>query len=365
MPLELGVWRIDEKPVPIEASGIDQEKRLEEILAENLNIASPNWMLIGRQVMTAYGNPIDLLAMDRDGNLVVLELKRNKTPREVVAQLIDYASWVKDLRDDDIAVIFEDFQHRYGSGKSQSLDDAFRTHFGVKKLPDELNDSHSLVVVAAELDSSTERIVRYLSEEHSVPVNAVFFRVFKDGKSEYLTRAWFIDPTEVESGATAVSPKDPWNGEYYVCFGHSEHRDWEDAIQYGFVSAGGGNWYTHTLTLLEPGRRFWAYVPDHGFVGVGIVRGERTRYRDFAVETKKGPKPLSQVELRASSMKKDSKDVEKSEYLVSVEWIKTVPLAEAVQEKGFFRNQNTVCRPRSRSWQHTVDRLKQHFEIAA
>lgn len=208
MPLELGVWRIDEKPVPIEASGIDQEMRLEDILADNLSIASPNWMIIGRQVMTSFGNPIDLLAMDRDGNLVVIELKRNKTPREVVAQLLDYASWVKDLRDDDIAVIFEEFQRRYRrTDNTLSVDDAFRNHFGLKQLPEELNSAHSLVVVAAELDPSTERIVRYLSEEHGVPINAVFFRVFKDGDREYLTRAWFIDPTEVESGATAVSPR--------------------------------------------------------------------------------------------------------------------------------------------------------------
>jgi len=137
MPLELGVWRIDGQPLSIEASGIDQEKRLEDILAEHLEIASPNWMLIGRQVMTGYGHPLDLLAMDRDGNLVILELKRSKTPREVVAQLLDYASWVMDLRDDRIAMVFEEFQRRYsGENSALSLDEAFRRHFRVKQLPE-------------------------------------------------------------------------------------------------------------------------------------------------------------------------------------------------------------------------------------
>jgi len=55
MPLELGVWRIGDTATSIEASGMAQEKRLEDILAYDLSIASPNWMLIGRQVMTAYG----------------------------------------------------------------------------------------------------------------------------------------------------------------------------------------------------------------------------------------------------------------------------------------------------------------------
>ncbi len=36
MPLELGVWRIGEKPIPIEASGMDEEKRLEDVLAAEI-----------------------------------------------------------------------------------------------------------------------------------------------------------------------------------------------------------------------------------------------------------------------------------------------------------------------------------------
>ena len=40
---------------------------------------------------------IDLLAIDADGNLHVLELKRDKTPRDVVAQVLDYGSWVTTL----------------------------------------------------------------------------------------------------------------------------------------------------------------------------------------------------------------------------------------------------------------------------
>jgi len=55
---------------------------------------------------------------------------------------------------------------------------------------------------------------------------------------------------------------------------------------------------------------------------------------------------------------------EELEYFVRVQWLKTVPLEHAVKEVGFFGNQNTVARPRTSKWVHTVERLKQRFGIA-
>ncbi len=52
MPLELGVWRIDDGQKPVEFAPLDIESRLEDILDENISIASPNWLVIGRQVRT-------------------------------------------------------------------------------------------------------------------------------------------------------------------------------------------------------------------------------------------------------------------------------------------------------------------------
>ena len=47
----------------------------------------------------------------------------------------------------------------------------------------------------------------------------------------------------------------------------------------------------------------------------------------------------------------------------AVNWIKTVPLNEAIKEKGFFGNQNSVAAPKAPKWDHTVQRLKQRFGI--
>ena len=70
-------------------------------MEERINAAarrlSEEWMLIGRQKETGFGGKIDLLAIAPDSSLVLIELKRDRTPREVVAQALDYASWVEKL----------------------------------------------------------------------------------------------------------------------------------------------------------------------------------------------------------------------------------------------------------------------------
>ena len=361
MPLELGIWRIDNGLDEVQTVTMDQESRLEEILAKDITIASPNWMAIGRQVRTDFGGYIDLLAIDRDGNLIVLELKKNMTPREVVAQLFDYASWVRSLKADQISGIFEKYQEKYINNGSVSLDEAFCKRFGVKELPETLNDDHELVIVASALDDSTERIVTYLSEVHGVPVNAAFFRVFKDGDREYLTRAWFRDPTE--SSTVEESPtKGNWNGEYYSSFGNG--YDWESARKYGYIVAGGGTWYSSTLFKLQPSGRVWVNSPGNGYLGVGVVEDVPVKADQFMIKNNDGVEsPIIQVPDADQSLGDAHDDTEKANYMVRVKWQQTVPLKSAVSERGFFGNQHSVCRPRTEKWEHTVNRLKKRFGV--
>jgi hypothetical protein len=95
--------------------------------------------------------------MDAEGDLVVIELKRNKTPRDVVAQTLDYASWVQDLSYDEIKDIYAE------QNEAKELEEGFDDAFGTS-LPEELNQKHRLIVVASELDSSSERIIDYLGD---------------------------------------------------------------------------------------------------------------------------------------------------------------------------------------------------------
>ena len=56
-------------------------------------------------------------------------------------------------------------------------------------------------------------------------------------------------------------------------------------------------------------------------------------------------------------------DDEAAEYLVPVRWLHTVPKESAFSEVGLFGNQNTVCKPTTPKWSHTINRLKQAWHI--
>ncbi len=302
MPIEVGLWKLGDRLQPVAFTRMNSENRLETVLADDITVVDPDLLLIGRQVPTAFGKFIDLLALDSEGQVVVIELKKDKTPREVVAQLLDYGSWVRGLEDDDIAAIFDAYLTKHHPAhKTASLDEAFCERFGLDELP-ELNESHKLVLVAGELDDSSERIITYLAEEYGVSINAVFFRVFRDGASEYLSRAWLADPVQVDAKVEAKREKLPWNGEYYASFGADKNRDWEEARKYGFISAGGGAWYSRTLGILEPGSRVWVNVSGGvGYVGVGVVKEAVVPIDEFTVDDGSGNQvPITSLPLNAA-----------------------------------------------------------------
>lgn len=360
MPVHHAIWRVGENPQPLTISRLASEQLLEKMILNDPTILSDQWMIIGHQENTLDKGRIDLLAIAPDASLILIELKRDRTPREVVAQALDYASWVDDLTADRLSQIYEKFS---GGG---NLGEAFRQRFNTELEEESLNQSHQIIIVAAELDPSTERIVDYLSK-NGISINVLFFKVFQHGDEQFLSRAWLIDPSETQTNAaqatagTSATAKEPWNGEFYVSFGDPHSRNWEEARRYGFISAGGGSWYSQTLKQLQPGDRVWVKIPATGYVGVGIVQSAVEPASSFTINTEDGEKLAMDVLKYRDLYQRNADDPDKSEYFVPVKWLETRSEQEAVNEVGFFGNQNTVCKPTAPKWRHTIDKLKRYF----
>jgi hypothetical protein len=347
----MNLWQVDDTQLTeIQISRLDTEQRLEDWIASDPSIAGLDLVIIGRQVVTDYGGRVDLLGIDSEGNLAILELKRDRTPRDIVAQILDYASWVKDLTYQEINRISEGYL-------KTSLSAAFQERFE-EALPEKINISHSMVIIAAELDDASERIVQYLANEHNISINAIFFNVYQLDSQEILGRAWLMDPVTVQE--RAVSRKQaPWTGYYFVNVGESTHRNWDDNRRYGVVSAGQGAKYSRHLKKLQSGDKIFAYLKGAGYVGYGEVTQPAQMIKDFIVP--EIDKPLLDLDLKAK-MAADNKDnPELSEWVVGVKWAQTVPRDEAKTFKGVFANQNVVCKLRH---PETVEFVKREFDVS-
>ena len=107
MPVHHTIWRVGENPQPLTISKLATEKLLQKMIIHDSSILSDQWMIIGEEVNTLDSGRIDLLAIAPDASLILIELKRDRTPRVVVAQALDHASRVDDLTADRLSQIYE------------------------------------------------------------------------------------------------------------------------------------------------------------------------------------------------------------------------------------------------------------------
>ena len=335
------------KLVKAQSSALSKESLIEEWVENDPSLLGLDAIIIGRQVATDHGKYIDLLALDRTGGLVIIELKKDRTPRDIVAQILDYATWVKTLTTPRVYELAE-------RSSGQRLSTLYQQHFD-EPIPERLNGSHSMLIVASKLDPASRRIVEYLSDEHGVSINTAFFAVFREGGQEWLTTDFLLDQAEVEERSERkVRP--PWSGFYFVNTGQGEHRSWVDMKEYGFIGAGNGSFHSKRLDRLEPGDTVFAYLKGSGYVGYGTVTSPKEPATTF--QTSGGL--LFDQPLVQPGMKKNADDPELAEYVVGVEWHGALDAAEAKTFKGAFANQNAVCKLRDPA---TVDFLVREFDV--
>ncbi len=330
-------------------SRLDFEKHIQDWVFKDPALIGIDALILGKEVQRGDdGKRIDILAMDRDGNLIVVELKRNKTARETVAQALDYASWVRHLGADAIQEIARQY-------RKANLSELYHARFG-EALPDKLNTSHQIIVVASELDAASKRIIEYLSEDYNVGINAVFFEIFEQDGHKWLTTDSLLDQDAVIERAVRRT-RGSFTGFYYATGGPEEMRPWEHQRKHGFITAAGGKWYSDRLKQLGVGDQIFYYQVNNGYLGYGIVKSERVPASEYLLSDGHA---LIEV-VNEKFLTQFAGDPDNQAYVVGIDWIKTFDRDNARTFSGIFANQNPVCRIYD---QKTADFLVEEFGVA-
>lgn len=159
-------------------------------------------LVLGRQVATNLGGFIDLLGLDRDGRVVVVEIKRDRTPRDTVAQALEYASFAARLDAGQLEGILQS----YLNDQSLTLAEFHREFFGLG--PDEavaFNKDQRIVVVGQTIRPEIRQVASFLRSK-GIEVTCIEFTFFRgDGGTSLLCQ-------EIVVGKESDKPKQPSSG---------------------------------------------------------------------------------------------------------------------------------------------------------
>ena len=199
MTEELKMWTVggDGDAAPVEqARRIETENLLEDTLVKNPDMLMPGLKLVGRQMPTV-GGPLDLLGVDRDGRLVVFELKRGKLTREAVTQVIDYASDLEAMNREKLAEHITQQSGHGGIEKIKNFEAWCAQHIEEPDV-DPLSSPVKMMLVGLGADAQATRMVDFLAAR-DVDISLLTFHGYKHEGKTFLARHVLVEPEADEA----------------------------------------------------------------------------------------------------------------------------------------------------------------------
>jgi hypothetical protein len=111
------ISRLDEKS--FKDLGFGERTHLQEWLANNPEALGEEILIIQKEFdgFNDTNERLDLLGIDKQGNLVVIENKLDDTGRDVTWQVLKYASYCSTLKKEQIKIIYQDYLDKQSTGE--------------------------------------------------------------------------------------------------------------------------------------------------------------------------------------------------------------------------------------------------------
>ena len=253
------------------------EKELETWMAENpeLLFGTERVLVISQSVS---GQSMgDILALDADGRLVIVEIKRDWSNRATVGQILEYAAEMTGKCYEDLEKLHHSYWIKQQSNCSYaSLLKRFQTLTDNHECDEDdiprRQKGHRILIVAPAADEGLMRIVEWL-REYGVPISFVPFTIHADTESTDILLE--LEPLlEAQSFGEIVENRD-WRGDWIFntneTYAPGAYRKMFDQ---GVIAIHGYESGPANLTGSAEGQRVFAYVNRKGVLAVGsIVNG--------------------------------------------------------------------------------------------
>ena len=202
------LFTIDENGKFIQFKEKDFKAENKEIDLENLLEKNPEYLfdnkilIIGRQVATNLNTYIDLLGIDNIGNTVIIELKRDKTPRETLAQLLEYASYVDNLDYEQLNKIYQEY-----TGDEVELEEYHSEYFGNNEIDQNIswNKSIKFVIIAQKITPEIKQTALFLRKK-GFDIYCIEFKYFlNETKAKIISSNFVVSEENYIKGQTKTA----------------------------------------------------------------------------------------------------------------------------------------------------------------
>ena len=148
------------------SEGILERQHIQNALKKQIEIISPNLLVISEEFCEWEDSKrrIDLLAIDRDANIVVIELKRTETGEHMELQALRYASMVSTLKFDRTIEIYEKYLQSIGS-EVDALEEVLTfLNKSEEEAKDEFANDVKIILVSSDFSKELTTSVMWLNE---------------------------------------------------------------------------------------------------------------------------------------------------------------------------------------------------------
>lgn len=167
--------------------GLKERFDIQEWVEKTPSILGEELLIIAKEYILPSGTRLDLLAIDRLANLVIIELKRDDSGCAVDWQAIKYASYCSNFTAEDIYKIFADYM---GSNDS---DAEFKIEDFIEEEIENLNEKQRIILASKEYHSDVVSAVLWL-RDFGVDIKCVKLEPFIDQNNSIFINKTIIIP---------------------------------------------------------------------------------------------------------------------------------------------------------------------------
>jgi hypothetical protein len=189
------------------AAGIHERADLQRLLRTQIEIISPDTLIIAEEFGDWQDSKrrIDLLGLDKNANLVVIELKRTEDGGHMELQAVRYAAMVSAMTFSQVVEAHEKFLSKYRI--AEDAQERILKHLGWDDpLEDEFAQDVRIVLASAEFSKEMTTAVIWLNQRE-LDVTCMRLKPYKDGDGVLLDVQQIIPLPEAEDYRIKIREK--------------------------------------------------------------------------------------------------------------------------------------------------------------